>query len=214
MNLGYTFSTHAFSGQNYCLAIRFDIQNGITHGILRGTMDGLEDWLIPQVKSCRDLSFHPLLVPILTAELDQVDIVNRLISIGQDMRAAEFSTGQHHYFTYGPLESVEKPVNTMEINFVSLTKELNSISTSIGNTLLKIECQGLHLQKIGGFVDELPLQILDSTRKERVIQGSQGLKEKLEYLMNQNENVLIYAHAIERRVQTQLAVVNPITLYT
>ena len=164
-------------------------------------VDGWESQrLLALLQERASFAMHPMLVPIVAAEIATYVSAVTVDAADKRMLDIEIATGQHPY-------DDEHRVDPMKIDFVKSTRDLNSNSTNLGILEMRMENQRRLFNEIKDIIDELPVLVENEDRRKYLQQISRSLKEQVEYLASQNENLLFRVHHIQRKAQTQLAVV-------
>ncbi|KAL9636157.1 MAG: hypothetical protein Q9164_002996 [Protoblastenia rupestris] len=133
-----------------------------------------------------------MLLPLALAQV-RFEVAEQLVTDANlAMIELEQQTGHHPYIApYTPLV-----LEDTNIDFIHLTKELNSTSTQVGITQFRLEALLLHLTSIE---DELSASTLP-------IQASH-LKQHTHFMRSQIQNMLLRINHLNRKAQNQLSVV-------
>ena len=184
-----------------------DIQKSFSYGLINGLVEGgTLERLLDLLHDFSDFTLHPLLIMIVLAEVYCGQLQEHSEWSTDDVNEVEIATGQHSYI------GIDNAVDPFKIDFVSLTKRLNSRSADVALIEAKAEYQQHQLQKIVNYLDEFNALLLDGSRKRRILQMSQSLREHVEYQQSMIENILVWNRYNQRKVQTQLAVVSTLII--
>jgi len=164
--------------------------------------------LVELLHECSEYALHPMLVPIIAAEVFLSRIYEKDGSTNELVQELELATGQVDY------EGKNNIVEPMKIDFMSVTKRLNSVCRVLGQLEIRAEYLRHQLPKIIMYMDEFVRPLLEPRRKERILHMSQPLKEHVEYLASRTESVLLCIRDKQQAARTQLAVVSALRIRT
>lgn len=194
-------------GSDFGLAMSCDIQKSFSYGLINGLVEGRTlERLLDLLHDFSDFTLHPLLVMIVLAEVYCGQLEEHIDWTSDEVNKMEIATGQHSY------PGSDNAVDRFKIDFVYLTKTFNSRSADVAVLEAKAEYQQHQLQKIVNYLDEFNALLLDGSRKRRILQMSQSLREHVEYQQSRIENILVWNRQNQRKVQTQLAVVSTLII--
>ena len=195
----FILRTLNFDSARYGLAVTHDVRTNIVQAFVHGSLEGWEvQRFLTLVRGMRQFAAHPLLLPILAAEL-----ATQLSELGIDgsdhvMMRLEYTTGQHPYF--------QDQKDPLTIDFIPVTTKLNSNSTEVGIHEMRLESLLLlfkNLDTMNNYLQGSPF----AYQRRSNHYSCQVLGEHVQYLRSCNENLLFRVHHIQRKAQTQLAVV-------
>ena len=189
------------------LAITYDTKTHVTYGLIHGILD---KWhckvFLKEVQEQQAQSFiHPLFIPVLVTNFAISECYVFIESDRSVMLDIEFATGQHTWR--------QEPGNCNpcfipeDLDLISLTRRLNGITGSLCVTEANMKSQGILLKTIGAYMDELLEHISDTKQRENLRVTGKQLSEKIEHLTTWNELLLFEVQSLQRRAQTQIAVV-------
>ena len=196
----FILRTLNYDSARYGLGVTYDTKANITQGLVHGPLVGWEvNRLVTVIQDMAQFAAHPLLVPILAAE-----VATELSEVGIDgcdhvMMKMEYETGQHPYF--------QDQKDPLKIDFVPVTRKLNSNSTEVGILEMRVESLLLLFNDLDKTID-LMQDLVPASQLSRFVAESQTLHEHIQYLRSADDNLLLRVHHIQRKAQTQLAVVN------
>jgi hypothetical protein len=180
VHLGYIFRTPVNWTENWALAMSWNPITGVACGIL---LEGLENETVKELTTI--LNFisgtgpklgHPMFIPILLCELlldKDSDEVKRHAS---DLLGVEYKTRMHIYPTHE--ESSSGQAIYKDIDFDSITKSLNGISSRLSFHQMRVETSLLFLESI----DEYEKYF----RRDHDLASSQELKVRLAQIKDEN----------------------------
>jgi hypothetical protein len=139
---------------------------------------------------------HPLLLPVLIAELSIVKSDERFLWTDQELHKLEQATGQHEW--------VDRILgDPMALDYNNATKTLNFVSRCIGLETMRVKEILLIFEFIKGEVDSLAtFGVADVEEKGKC------LKELVMYHINVCENFLLRAEFQDKKVKALTAVVS------
>ncbi len=157
----------------YGLATSHDVETGVTCGLIHGLVEGSTlGSLVNLLRECSEFALHPLLIPIAASEVYLDQLHASCGALNQRLLDMELAIGQHSY------KGEYKDVDPLKIDFLSLTRRLNSDSITLGQLDVRVEYQQHQIQKIVVYKDELLNLPLDARRKEKILQMSESLQEQ------------------------------------
>jgi hypothetical protein len=201
MHTAFILRTLNYDSARYGLAVTYDTKANISQGLVHGPLEGWEvNRLLTVIQGKGQSAAHPLLVPILAAE-----VATELSEVGIDgcdhvMMKMEYETGQHPYF--------QDQKDPLKIDFIPVTRKLNSNSTEVGILEMRVESLLLLFNDLDKTIDHIQ-GLIPASSTSRFAAESQALHEHIQYLRSADDNLLLRVHHIQRKAQTQLAVVNP-----
>lgn len=191
----------------YGLATSHDVETGVTRGLIHGLVEGSNlGSLIDLLQERSEFALHPLLIPIAVFEVYLREIQEFHNALIQRLTGMENAIGQHDY------TGEENYVAPLKIDFLSLTRKLNTEVICIGQLESQAQYQQHQIQKIVVYNDELLTLPLDARRKKNLLQMSQSLKEHVEYMASQLEDILARIRIDQRRVAMMLSVVRALNI--
>lgn len=207
--LGFLFRSPGITGFDYGLATSHDVETGVTRGLIHGLVEGgTLGAVINLLQNYSEFALHPLLIPIAASEVYLDQLHASFGALNQRLLDMELAIGQRSY------KGEYKDVDPLKIDFFSLTRRLNGESITLGQLEYRAAYQQHQLQKMIVYKDELSHLPLDARRrrKENILQMSRSLKEHLEYMASQLEDVLARTRVGQRRVSTMLSVVSALNM--
>jgi hypothetical protein len=194
----------------YQLALSYDRQTRLTHGLLLAMMRNGEEFhrLIKGLQDRLMYCEQPLLLAALVAELVIDSCTAKTDTADEDLNTLEEDSGLHGYGN-------RRKGKPLEMDFMKAIELLHFRSRTLGLDTLRLEFVGPALRQILNETKEITAQTLSRSQElgsiTNAMTASDGLRmieELVGYLYNSCENQLLRAKYEESRIQTQLAVVS------
>jgi hypothetical protein len=186
----------------------WDPNTGVARGILLGVLENetvKEFTTISNFLSGTGAQLgHPMFVPVLLCELvldKDSDEVKRHAS---DLLAIEFATRMHIYPTHQ--ESSSRQAIYKDIQFDSITKSLNGISSRLSFHQMRVETSLRFLESIDEYENFF--------RREDDLALSQELRVRIAQIKDENVSLCSEILFNQRKAKTQLDVVSFMTIAT
>jgi hypothetical protein len=141
------------------------------------------------------ISIHPLLLPVLLAELSMNVSDERFLWVDEEIHELEQATGQHRW--------ADRVLgDPMVLDYTSATKTLNFVSRSMAVETMRVK---EHLLTFAFILKEIDL--LATLGPADVKEKGARLREIVNYHVNKCENFLLRAEFQEKKVHALIAVV-------
>lgn len=209
MAAGFVFKLGFFRPQFYQLALSYNKQTRLTHGLLLAkSHDHIP--VIPELLSgLQDQQMYcgqPLLLALLSTE-QVIDSCNeRINTADRKLNELEATMGQHEYD--------DRPKgNPLELNFLATTRALNHISRMVGVDVSRLGCVLVALEKILDWKKEIMESQIRSrdadniTTTEEVSNDFRMVDEKIAYLSGNCRVLIPRAELEEKRTRMLIQVV-------
>lgn len=192
---------------HYALALSYNIANGLTCGVvLAQTQLPDPTKLVDLLIDMKELCCHPMLVPVILVDLVMRTTMEKTDYYDKQLTLTEETTGQHSYRR----RYIGEPP---EIDFVTITRKLNSTSSHFGVCEMRFNSALLANRTTIEYMDWLqraiPRDMANQLRRD-----SRKLQEHVDYLSSLSNNFLLRVQYNQKRVQTQLAVVGSSAEYS
>ena len=210
--MGYIFKTRNNRNERRRLAITYDIATHVTYGLVHGITDKWRcEVLLNETREQAQSFIHPMFIPALVTRLAIYECYHYIETDRREMYSVELATGQNIWLQDS--RNRNKDFIPQELDLISLTRRLNGIMSSLCVTEVNLKSQGIMLQKIGAYMEELLEHISDLKHREELRATGKQLSEMIENITTWNEILLFEAQSLQRRAQTQLAVVRSPNAY-
>jgi hypothetical protein len=189
----------------FTLALSYNEDTHITHAILLAqTVYNEFPRLVESLKLGPDLCLHPLFLVIGLEEI--------ITDIGHEKLDLADKTLDHLEVLMGLHPFRNRPVaDRLKLDFVRATRTLNSISTMVGVTAMRISAAKTMLEKWSRYSEQLNLPHLSqkplNQQAELWQEVSARTGHRVEYLSHLCRNLLLRYEYQHQRTQTQLSVV-------
>jgi hypothetical protein len=179
----------------------YDGDTGVTRAFLQ-CMDYRD--LLRRLKETKHPARHPMLLPILIAEL-VIKLSSTQMHWHQTMitEGIEVSTGQNAY-------SFEEKVNRLTIKHRDLIKQTNVLITNLVWTEMKLKSLSLFYDRLGNSTPNYWSHIEDllpANRGDQVKEAAEALQGMIEHQQSVTDNLLLSAQNVRERAQSQLSMV-------
>jgi hypothetical protein len=189
------------------MAVSYDPQTQLSCALLLAkTQDHAFTALISSLEQHKDLTIRPLVLPILVTDISITSSAQRIQSADHRLSELEEKTGQHEW--------INRPMmDPLEMDFNSMTRQLNSIGRVLAVETMRVKSVSLALQKITLWNEDL-LHLRDDRRDNGGIGAIQRsanhawVKETAAYHSDTCQQLALQAEVEEKRVQSQTAAVN------
>jgi hypothetical protein len=206
---GLMFKLGFYRPQFYQLALSYDKQTRLTHGLLL-TKSVNNIPIVPQLlRSLQDQRMHceqPLLLALLSTEQVIDSCSERLDTSDWKLNELEATMGQHEYD--------DRPQgNPLELDFLATTRALNHMSRMVGADVSRLGNILVALEKIldwGKEIMESQIRSRDGeniTTTEEVTDGFCIVDEKIGYLADNCRALILRGEYEEKRAQALIQVV-------
>ena len=210
ISAGFVFNFMLHHPGYYQLALSYDRETRITHGLLLAMRK--KDAKIPRLlEGMRDRVMHceqPLILAALVAELVIDSVAAKIELANEDLNDLEEESGLHRYDN-------RRRGNPLEMDFMRAIQILHFLNRTLGLDSIRLQFIFPSLMLIMKETKKIAAQEQDQSRDLGSISagviasdGIRMVEELVEYLKCYCKNQLLRARFQDNRIQTQLTVVS------